>query len=71
MGYFILHGFMLIFKGKSKEAIRGLAAAITVIVHTVLVLTAMEIFASGGAFFDTVWQTILGVNFLSEFICAI
>jgi uncharacterized membrane protein len=71
MGYFILHGFMLIFKGKSKEAIRALAAAVTVIVHTVLVLAAMEVFASGGAFFDTVWQTILGVNFLSEFICAI
>lgn len=71
MGYFILHGLTVCFEGRSKEAIRALAAAITVIVHTVLVLTAMEIFASGGAFFDTVWQTILGVNFLSELICAI
>ena len=70
-GYFILHGLTVLFKGKSKEGVRALAAALTVIVHTVLVLGAMEIFASSGAFFDTVWQVIIGVNFLAEFICAI
>ena len=41
------------------------------VLHTVLVLGAMEIFASSGAFFDTVWQVIIGVNFLAELICAI
>jgi hypothetical protein len=70
-GYWILHGLTVATKGKGKDTIRAVAAAITVILHTVLVLGAMEIFASGGAFFDTVWQTILGVNFISECVCAI
>ncbi len=69
-GYFILHGLTVLFRGKSKELVRAFAAALTVILHTVLVLGAMEIFASSGAFFDTVWQVIIGVNFLAEFICA-
>jgi uncharacterized membrane protein len=71
IGYFILHGLTVLFKGKGKDTIRAYAAAITVVLHTVLVLTAMEIFSTGGAFFDTVWQTIIGVNFLSELVCAI
>jgi hypothetical protein len=50
---------------------RAIAAGLTVILHTVLVLGAMEIFSFGDAFFDTVWQTIIGVNFISEFACAI
>ena len=70
-GYFILHGLTKVFKEKKKDVIRAVAAALTVILHTVLVLGAMEIFATGGAFFDTVWQTIIGVNFISEFLCAI
>ena len=70
-GYFILHGLTLLTKGKSKDIVRAVAAALTVLLHTVLVLGAMELFSSGGAFFDTVWQTIIGVNFISEFICAI
>ena len=70
-GYFILHGLTVLTKGKSKDIIRGVAAAITVLLHTVLVLGSMELFSAGGAFFDTVWQTIIGVNFISEFICAI
>lgn len=70
-GYFILHGLMVASKGKATHVIRGVAAACTVLLHTVLVLGAMEIFASGGAFFDTVWQVIIGVNFISEFACAI
>ena len=70
-GYFILHGLTLLFKGKAKDIVRAVAAAITVVLHTVLVLGAMEIFSSGGAFFDTVWQTIIGVNFFAEFACAI
>ena len=70
-GYFILHGLTVLTNGKSKDVIRSVAAALTVILHTVLVLGAMEIFASSGAFFDTVWQVIIGVNFLAEFICAI
>lgn len=70
-GYFILHGLMAATKGKAKDVMRAVAAAITVILHTVLVLGAMEIFSTGGAFFNTVWQTIIGVNFISEFICAI
>ena len=70
-GYFILHGLTVLSKGKAKDVIRAVAAALTVILHTLLVLGAMEIFASGGAFFNTVWQVIIGVNFLSEFICAI
>ena len=71
IGYFILHGLSVITKGKAKDVIRAVSAALTVILHTVLVLGAMEIFAAGGAFFNTVWQTIIGVNFISEFVCAI
>lgn len=71
VGYFILHGLSVVSKGKAKDVIRAISAALTVVLHTVLVLGSMEIFASGGAFFDTVWQTIVGVNFISEFICAI
>ena len=70
-GYFILHGLTALFKGKAKDVMRAIAAGLTVILHTVLVLGAMEIFSFGGAFFDTVWQTIIGVNFISEFACAI
>ena len=70
-GYFILHGLTVLTKGKSKDIVRAVAAAFTVLLHTVLVLGAMELFSAGGAFFDTVWQTIIGVNFISEFICAI
>ena len=70
-GYWILHGLTVACKGKGKDTVRAIAAALTVILHTVLVLGAMEVFASGGAFFDTVWQTILGINFISECICAI
>ena len=70
-GYFIMHGLTCLAKGKAKDVMRAVAAALTVILHTVLVLGAMEIFATGGAFFNTVWQTIIGVNFISEFICAI
>lgn len=70
-GYFILHGLTVWTKGKAKDGMRMLAAAITVLLHTVLVLGAMEIFSSGGAFIDTVWQVIIGVNFLAEFACSI
>ena len=70
-GYWILQGVSRIVKGKAKKTTCAIAAAITVIVHTVLVLAAMEVFSFGGAFFDTVWQTIIGVNFLAEFVCAI
>lgn len=71
IGYFILHGLTVLTKGKGKDGMRMLAAALTVLIHTVLVLGAMEIFSSGGAFMDTVWQVIIGVNFLAEFACAI
>ncbi|MBQ7369783.1 MAG: hypothetical protein IJW58_02265 [Clostridia bacterium] len=71
LGYFILHGATVLTKGKQKDLTRAISAGITVVLHTVLVLGAMEIFSPGGAFFDTVWQTILGVNFIFEFICAI
>lgn len=70
-GYWILYGLTRLCKGKGKDVVRAVAAAITVLLHTVLVLGAMELFATGGAFFDTVWQTIIGVNFVSEFVCAI
>jgi uncharacterized membrane protein len=70
-GFFILYGLTIITQQRAKDVVRAVAAALTVILHTVLVLGAMEIFSSGGAFFDTVWQTILGVNFISEFACAI
>ena len=71
LGYFILYGLMVVCKGKVKDVVRAVAAGLTVVFHTVLVLGAMEIFSFGGAFFDTVWQTIIGINFLSEFLCAI
>lgn len=70
-GYWILHGLAVVTKGKAKDVVRAVASAITVVLHTVLVLGAMEIFYTGGAFFDTVWQTIIGVNFLLEIVCAI
>ena len=69
-GYWILHGLTAVTKKRGKDTVRAIAAALTVILHTVLVLGAMEIFSSGGAFFDTVWQTIIGVNFILEFICS-
>lgn len=71
IGYFILHGLTVLTKGKAKDGMRMLAAALTVLIHTILVLGAMEIFSSGGAFIDTVWQVIIGVNFLAEFACAV
>lgn len=71
LGYWILHALTVLTKGKSKDIVRAVAAALTVILHTVLVLGTMEIFSAGGAFFDTVWQTIIGINFISEFVCAI
>ncbi len=70
-GYWIFHGLTVLFHGKQKMLIRAVAAALTVLLHTVLVLGAMQIFATGGAFFDTVWQVIIGVNFVAEFACAI
>ncbi len=70
-GYFILHGLTFFIKKAKQPILCAIAAACTVLLHTVLVLGAMEIFATGGAFLDTVWQTIIGVNFLSEIACAI
>ena len=70
-GYFILHGLTVLTKQKNKDVVRAVSAALTVIVHTLLVLGAMELFSLGGAFFDTVWQTIIGVNFLAELVCSI
>ncbi len=69
--YWILYGLTVLTKGKSKDVVRAVAAMLTVVLHTLLVLGAMEIFASGGAFFYTVWQTIIGINFIFEFVCAI
>lgn len=69
-GYWILHGLTVLTKEKFKDVVRAVAAAITTVVHTVLVLGAMEIFSVDGAFMDTVWQTIIGVNFILEFICS-
>lgn len=71
IGYFILHGLTILTKKKKKDFVRAVAAALTVVIHTVLVLGSMELFATGGAFFNTVWQTIIGLNFLSELLCAI
>ena len=70
-GYWILRGLSTLTKGKGIDIVRAVAAALTVVVHTVLVLGSMELFATGGAFFDTVWQTIIGANFLPELLCAI
>lgn len=70
-GYWILHGLTVLTKGKNIDVIRAISAGLTVVLHTVLVLGAMEIFASGGAFFYTVWQTIIGINFIFELVCAI
>ena len=67
-GYWILHGLTALTKQKAKDVVRGISAALTVLLHTVLVLGAMELFSSGGAFFDTVWQTIIGFNFVAELI---
>ena len=70
-GYWILHGLTVVLKGKSTSLIRGVAAGLTVFVHTILVLGAMQLFSGEGAFFNTVWQVIIGVNFLFELICAV
>ena len=70
-GYFILHGLMSLIKTKRKVIVYAVSAGLTVLLHTILVLGAMQIFATGGAFFNTVWQVIIGVNFISEFVCAI
>lgn len=70
-GYWILHGLTVLAKGKSKDAVRAIAAALTVFTHTILVLGAMELFSLEGAFFNTVWQTIIGINFVFELVCSI
>ena len=70
-GYFILHGLTVLTKSKNKDVVRGVAAGITVLLHTVLVLGFMEMFYTGGAFMDTVWGVIIGVNFLSELACSV
>ena len=70
-GYFILHGLTVVIKKAKRSLLYAIAAGLTVLLHTILVLGSMQIFATGGAFFDTVWQTIIGVNFISEFVCAI
>jgi uncharacterized membrane protein len=70
-GYWILYGLTSLTKGKNKDVVRGIAAALTVLLHTLLVLGSMEVFVQGGAFIDTVWQTIIGVNFFLEIICAV
>ena len=62
---------MVVGKGKNKDVMRAVAAGLTVLLHTILVLGFMEIFYTGGAFMDTVWGVIIGVNFLSELVCAI
>ena len=69
--YWILHGLTVLTKGKQKDLVRGISAALSTIAHTVLVLGAMELFLQGGAFMDTVWQTIIGINFIFELICSI
>jgi uncharacterized membrane protein len=70
--YWIFYGLtMLAGKGKIKHVMCAISAALAVLLHTVLVLGAMQIFSSGGAFLDTVWQVIIGVNFTAEFACAI
>ena len=51
-GYFILHGLMVVSKGKNKDVMRAVAAGITVLLHTILVLGFMEIFYTGGAFME-------------------
>ncbi len=71
VGFWIFRALQKATKEKAQHTTCAIAAAITVVIHTVLVLGAMEIFSFGGAFFDTVWQTIIGVNFLLEFVCAI
>lgn len=75
-GYFIYRGLLKAFKndgktGAKNKVICGAAAGLTVVLHTVLVLGSMQIFSEGGAFFYTVWQTIIGVNFLAEFACSV
>ena len=70
-GYWIFHGLTVLTKEKSMHITRAVSAVLTTIVHTVLVLGAMELFSTGGAFLDTVWQTIIGANFLPELLCAI
>ena len=69
-GYWIFHGLTVLTKEKSMHITRAVSAVLTTIVHTVLVLGAMELFSTGGAFLDTVWQTIIGFNFLAEAVCA-
>lgn len=70
-GFWIYKALQKASKDKAKHALCAVSASLTVVLHTVFVLGAMELFSFGGAFFDTVWQTIIGVNFLLEFVCAI
>ena len=69
-GYWIFHGLTILNKQRSMHVTRAVSAVLTTVVHTVLVLGAMELFSTGGAFLDTVWQTIIGFNFLAEVVCA-
>lgn len=53
-------------QGKLAYVTCGIAAGLTVILHTVLVFTAMEIFNVQAA-----WKVIISVNFAAEFGCSI
>ncbi len=70
-GFWIFKGLSIASRGKASPVICAVSAGLTVILHTVLVLGAMQLFAGGGAFFYTVWQMIIGVNFIVEFACAV
>ena len=71
LAYLIYAGLSELTKGRGDAIVCALSAALAVILHTVLVLGAMQLFSEGGAFVDTVWQTIIGLNFAVELVCAV
>ena len=71
LAYLIYAGLSALTRGRGDAIVCALSAALAVILHTVLVLGAMQLFSEGGAFVDTVWQTIIGLNFAVELVCAV
>lgn len=76
VAYGVLTGVRALCKNKKSVFVRevipcSVAGACGVITNTVLVLLMMFAFAGGDAFLETALATILSLNFLLEFICAL
>ena len=76
VGYGVFVFFKFIFKKSKSNFVRqtlpiGIAGACAVLTNTILTLLAMYISDPGGSFMTVVFQTILALNFIPEFVTGI